>query len=162
MNETWSMTVKNEAALGQLAGELARAVPVGTTLLLSGTLGAGKTSFARAFIWALCGEAVEVVSPTFLLVQEYPSPQGMIYHYDFYRLEDASDVRELGLDEVIGTATCLIEWPSQVAFDWPRDRLELSLELQEGDPSVRVVVAAAHGSVLGKVKQCFLHGKANS
>ena len=159
MAKTWNIAVKDEAALAQLAAQLARHVPDTTTILLSGTLGAGKTSFARSFIRALCGDSVEVVSPTFLLVQEYETQGGeMLYHYDCYRIERESELREIGMDELLGAARVLVEWPSQIpSMRWPDDRLELTIEIPAGVPESRRVVAVAHGSVIGKIRETLAH-----
>ena len=96
-----------------LAERLARAARAGDVFTLAGDLGAGKTAFARFFIQALCGD-VEVTSPTFNLLQTYPLPgAGEIWHYDLYRIEHASALQELGVDEALQHIT-LIEWPERL------------------------------------------------
>lgn len=102
------------AATTDFAAWLAPALRVGDTLLLSGDLGAGKTSFAQALIRTLAPNVGEVTSPTFTLVQTYPvTLQGSVvelYHYDLYRLDTPHALRELGLEESDGNLR-LIEWP---------------------------------------------------
>jgi tRNA threonylcarbamoyladenosine biosynthesis protein TsaE len=127
-------------ALGQRLAGLARA---GDAILLEGPIGAGKSSLARAFIRARLGEAEEVPSPTFTLVQVYDDPgQGEgrvteIWHADLYRLTHPDEVWELGLDEAFQTAICLVEWPDRLGKHLPPDALHLRLEaLGEGRRAV--------------------------
>ena len=78
--------LENEAQTVELAQKLAKITKQGDIWALNGTLGAGKTVFARAFIKEL-SDANEVPSPTFTLLQTYATPEFDIYHYDLYRLE---------------------------------------------------------------------------
>jgi tRNA threonylcarbamoyladenosine biosynthesis protein TsaE len=89
-----------------LPGELA-----GWTLLLSGELGAGKSTFARAFIRA-AGHEGAVPSPTYTLVEPYELPPGNIYHVDLYRLSDEEELRFLGWNE-LDDGCRLVEWPNR-------------------------------------------------
>ncbi len=123
----------DENASDALAARLAAALQPGETLLLSGALGAGKTHIARALIRAWTGRADEPVpSPTFTLVQTYDTPKGEVWHADLYRLADPQELLELGLDDALGAALCLIEWPDRMAPDWP-DAYLLHLERQADD-----------------------------
>ncbi|MFQ5766153.1 MAG: tRNA (adenosine(37)-N6)-threonylcarbamoyltransferase complex ATPase subunit type 1 TsaE, partial [Rhodospirillales bacterium] len=94
-------------------------------------LGSGKTVFARAFINARAAKPEEVPSPTFTLVQTYVFEGGEavpVYHFDLFRIEDATEVRELGMDEAFADGISLIEWPDRLDGRLPADRLEVSLE----------------------------------
>lgn len=114
------VTLADEAASDALALRLALTLQPGDTLLLSGALGAGKTHIARAVIRVLTGRSDEPVpSPTFTLVQTYDTATAEVWHADLYRLSDPQELAELGLDEALGTALCLIEWPDRAAPDWP-------------------------------------------
>ncbi len=104
-----------------------RLVP-GDVILLDGPIGAGKTHFARALIQsrlAALGRAEDVPSPTFTLVQTYDAGEAEIWHTDLYRVGDASEVVELGLDEAFETAICLVEWPDRLGPHAPADPLTL-------------------------------------
>ena len=102
----------------------------GDLVTLSGDLGAGKTTFARALIRYLAGDAlVEVPSPTFTLMQIYDLPQFPLVHADLYRLSGSGDLAELGLDDLPEGAVVLIEWPDRAAGILPPDRLDVALTL---------------------------------
>ena len=102
----------NEIATKQLAAALARACTVGDCILLHGDLGAGKTTFARGFIHALCGVEEVVVSPTFTLMQRYDSALGSpIWHFDLYRLKSPEELVEIGMEDALASGISLVEWP---------------------------------------------------
>ena len=106
--------LEDEAATQELAAEVAELVGPGDLVTLSGGLGAGKTTFARALIRRLTGDAdLEVPSPTFLLMQSYEGKTAPIVHADFYRIEKPGDLVELGWDEAIEGALALVEWPER-------------------------------------------------
>ena len=108
------------------AADLSVCLRSGDTLLLSGPIGAGKSTFARAVIQARLGRAEDVPSPTFTLVQVYEDDAGDMWHCDLYRLTDSQEVFELGLDEAFETAICLIEWPDRLGDTAPNDALHLT------------------------------------
>lgn len=117
----------------------------GDVIALTGDLGAGKTTLARGMIRALCGDdSLEVPSPSFTLAQHYGSARGSIAHFDFYRLEDAGETVELGLDDAIDDGIVIIEWPEHSASALPADRLEVALEWAGDD--IRRARLDAHGS----------------
>jgi hypothetical protein len=119
----------SEPELVRLAEEIAFAVRPGDLIALSGDLGAGKTTLARALISALQGGASEEVpSPTFTLVQTYATPRMTVAHFDLYRLNDPSELQELGLDHALQTGLALIEWPERVCGSLPENRLDVLLE----------------------------------
>lgn len=119
-----TLSLPDAEATAALASRLAPQLKAGDTLLLSGDIGAGKTTFARALIRARLGNPAEdVPSPTFTLVQTYDAGAGEIWHCDLYRLTDPQEVLELGLDDAFQTAICLIEWPDRLGPDAPGDAL---------------------------------------
>ena len=93
-----------------LARTLATTLRRGDVLALSGDLGAGKTHFVKGLAAGL-GAAASVTSPTFTLLHEYPGGHLPLYHFDFYRLDDADEALKIGLDEYLdGDGACVIEW----------------------------------------------------
>ena len=95
---TFSVALSNETATAQLMADLALLVGPGDVITLTGDLGAGKTAAARSLIRYLAGdEELEVPSPTFTLVQGYELPPFPVMHADLYRIEDESELEEIGL-----------------------------------------------------------------
>lgn len=89
--------------------------PPAYVLTLRGDLGAGKTTFVKTVAAALGYEGA-VTSPTFSLVQEYPTPRGMIYHFDLYRVERIEEVLDLGFEEYLDVGyLVVVEWPAVAA-----------------------------------------------
>ena len=117
----------SEAATRALAADLARRSRQGDVIGLSGPLGSGKTTFARAFIAARIG-AGEVPSPTFTLVEVYQSLTGAaVWHFDLYRLEKPEDAYELGIEDAFADGISLIEWPERLGALLPLDHLGVTL-----------------------------------
>ena len=146
-----TLPLPDEAATVALGRRLAGAAQSGDCLLLSGGVGAGKSTLARAFIRARCGEAEEVPSPTFTLVQVYEDGKTEIWHADLYRLTHPDEVWELGLDDAFQRAICLVEWPDRLGGHLPERAMHLALEtvgegrravIRGGRPALR---GAAHG-----------------
>src|SRR3954447_4178797 len=136
------MILKDEEATAQLGARLARLARPGEVITLSGPLGVGKTALARGFIAAL-GYRGEVPSPSFAIVQPYDELEPPVWHVDLYRVEDASEIEELGLDWA-ADAVLLIEWPERAGAGlWP-DALRLSLDFgQDGARSLTARVPPA-------------------
>jgi tRNA threonylcarbamoyl adenosine modification protein YjeE len=118
-------------ATGQLGAAIARGLAPGDAVALWGELGAGKTTLARAILRAL-GVTGEVPSPTFTLVQPYETPRLKVSHYDLYRLKQAREMAELGLDDALEDGAVLVEWPERAPESLPPDALHVRLGA-EGD-----------------------------
>ena len=127
-----------EGDLPALGARIAAALRIGDVIGLSGDLGAGKTSLARAILGAL-GLAGEAPSPSFAIVQPYDSPEVTlpIWHVDLYRLDNPAEVAELGLDDARDDYAIIIEWPERLAMRWP-DILMLRID---GDGDARRLTA---------------------
>lgn len=95
----------------QLAADLATTLKPGFKLALCGELGGGKTAFVRGLYKGLKGNHEELVSsPTFTLMQEYPTPSGMLYHLDLYRLSSYREFEMMDLEETLGISMAVVEW----------------------------------------------------
>ena len=119
------MNLGNQVATANFGASLAKAVRPGDIITLSGPLGVGKTALARGFLAGL-GYVGEVPSPSFAIVQPYDELHPPVWHIDLYRLEDPSEIDELGLDSM-EDGVLLVEWPERAGQDsWP-GALRLSL-----------------------------------
>ena len=135
----------DEAGLGLVAEVLALSARPGDVLALRGDLGAGKTTFARAFIRAVLDDpAVDVPSPTFTLLQTYATSRFPISHVDLYRVASASELDELGFDEAVTGSVMLLEWPERAEAALPAARLDIRIE-SAADPGQRSLHLTAHG-----------------
>ena len=117
---------KTEADTISLAEKIAEKAKKGDIFALYGTLGMGKSVFARAFIQKLCG-VEDVPSPTFTLLQTYSCQKGDIYHYDLYRLKHPDEVFELGIEDAIYNGISLIEWPEKMGGYLPKDVFKVNI-----------------------------------
>ncbi|MDO9369642.1 MAG: tRNA (adenosine(37)-N6)-threonylcarbamoyltransferase complex ATPase subunit type 1 TsaE [Sphingopyxis sp.] len=123
----------------RIGASIGGALRPGDIVALSGDLGAGKTTLARAMLKAR-GLAGEAPSPTFAIVQPYAPPEVdlPIAHVDLYRIEDTAELIELGLDDYLYDGALLIEWPGRLGGGgWP-DMLMLAIS---GDGDARVLTA---------------------
>jgi len=130
VSEEW---LPDEAATAALGTALAPLLRPGDVIALSGDLGAGKTTLARGILTAL-GLEEEAPSPSFAIVQPYEPPEVRlpVWHVDLYRLDNADDAEELGLEEAREYAVLLIEWPERLGVSLWSDALRLRLEIAEG------------------------------
>ena len=118
----------------KLAEEIADKINVGEVITLKGTLGAGKTFFTNCFINYLMKKnnlkEVEVVSPTFNIVKEYPLNDYSIYHFDLYRLKNKNELYELDIENCFENGITLIEWP-EIAEDIIYNKaIEIEIQIQ--------------------------------
>jgi tRNA threonylcarbamoyl adenosine modification protein YjeE len=135
----------SEPELVRLGGQLAFVTRRGDLLALSGDLGAGKTTLARAVIRSLTGDrGEEIPSPTFTLVQSYATPRMPVAHLDLYRLRAPSELEELGLDLALRDGIAIVEWPEQACDRLPADRLDVRLDDSNGGATRRVTLTG-HG-----------------
>src|SRR6202163_3952582 len=127
---SFSAVLPDEQATRRLAIDVANALKPGDLVTLSGDLGAGKTTFARALIRYLADdEATEVPSPPFTLMQSYDLPRFQVVHVDLYRTSGVAELAELGFDELPEGAVVLLEWPDRAGNRLPPDRLDITLTL---------------------------------
>lgn len=125
----------------RLAAVLAEVLPSGITIGLTGTLGAGKTRFVQAVAANYGVPRSAVVSPTFVLCQEYHAAR-TIYHLDAYRLHGDADFQQLGPQEYFdSTALVFIEWSDRVRRSLPDERLEIDIAITGDDQRTFEIVA---------------------
>lgn len=130
----------------RIATRLGACLGAGDVVLLYGQLGAGKSHFARALIQsrlAELGRHEDVPSPSFTLVQTYDLGDVALWHADLYRLSDASEVPELGLDLAFDEAICLVEWPERLGDLAPEDALHIHLEMTAAPEARQLRLATA-------------------
>ena len=123
-----SFVLDDEAATEALAQSFAGAAKPGRAVLLDGPVGVGKSVFARHAIRSLqaaVGISEDIPSPTFTLVQTYITRDLEIWHADLYRLTSAEEVIELGLEDALRSAFCLIEWPDRLGPNGPENAYHL-------------------------------------
>src|SRR5882762_912193 len=135
----------DEAATAALAARIATLARPGDVIALKGELGAGKTSFARAFIRARAGRDEVVPSPTFTLAQPYDFPDATIWHFDCYRLRDPEEAWELGIEDAFRDGISLIEWSEQLGPLLPARRLEIALAPGKSPTARRAVIDPGGG-----------------
>jgi tRNA threonylcarbamoyladenosine biosynthesis protein TsaE len=112
-----------------LGAALAEALPPNSVVALDGTLGAGKTRLVQAIAASLGIDRRDVVSPTFVLLQEYHGRRS-IYHIDAYRIKDDDEFWQLGVDEYFaGSGLVFIEWAERVERCLPEQRLSITIEV---------------------------------
>ncbi len=152
---SFTVTLANEQATQRLAIDIAAALEPGDLVTLSGDLGAGKTTFARALVRYLAGDAtIEVPSPTFTLLQTYELPRFTLVHADLYRLVGAGELAELGFDDLPDGAVVLMEWPDRAAGILPPDRLDIAFTLAPAlGPEVRNVRCVGFGSFAARTER---------
>src|ERR1700735_3459116 len=120
----FTVTLPNEQATARFAIDIAAALEPGDLVTLSGDLGAGKTTFARALIRYLAADdTTEVPSPTFTFLQTYELPRFTLVHADLYRLTGAAELAELGFDDLPDGTVVLMEWPDRAAGFLPPNPL---------------------------------------
>jgi tRNA threonylcarbamoyl adenosine modification protein YjeE len=127
---SFTVVLPDEQATLRLMMDVAAALQPGDFITLSGDLGAGKTTLARALIRYLARDPnIEVPSPTFTLMQTYELPQFPLVHADLYRLSSTDELAELGFEDLPENAVVLVEWPDRAAAMLPPDRMDISLTL---------------------------------
>jgi len=121
----WVEAVGSEQAVGELAARFAACVQVPAVIYLRGDLGAGKTTFARAYIHAL-GFTGYVKSPSYGLLETYAAGGQNVLHLDLYRIEDPEELEYLALRDLFDDqSVLLVEWPDRGGYYLPKPDLVL-------------------------------------
>ena len=112
--QSHSQITRSESETVAAGRDLGATLSAGDTVLLFGDLGAGKTAFVRGLAEGLGIDNAEVTSPTFTLVQEYRGGRLPLVHADLYRLNDAREIDDLGLDEIAAGGVLAVEWAEKL------------------------------------------------
>lgn len=141
------IALADEAATARLGARVAGALRPGEAVCLTGPLGAGKSTLARALVRALTTPDEDVPSPTFTLVQFYEGKRLAVAHFDLYRLSDPDEAYEIGLEEALEDGCAVIEWPERLGDRLPPDRLDVEIALSGDGRRARLI---GHGAWEGR------------
>ena len=141
------MKLADETATARLGAAIAMRLAKGEAVCLSGPLGAGKSTLARALVRALTTPSEDVPSPTFTLVQFYEGQGLKVAHFDLDRLSNPDEAYEIGLDEALEDGAAVIEWPERLAGRLPPDRLDVEIEFSGDGRAARLT---PHGAWEGR------------
>ncbi len=163
----FTLTTPNTEATERLGADIACGLKPGDLILLSGELGAGKTTFSRAMIRQMAEDMeLEVPSPTYTICQSYDA-RIPLHHYDLYRLSNLEELDELGWQEQLESGCALMEWPQNVFDAMPPDAILISLK--EEDENTRTIEISAPPKTLERLKRSLdirefltLHGHEHS
>jgi N-acetylmuramate 1-kinase len=136
----------------QFAQELSLWARPGQCILLSGELGSGKSTFARAFIRALAVEPqdFDIPSPTFSIIQSYEHTRVPVAHVDLYRLQSDGEIDELGLDEIRDGHVLLVEWPEKLPRDLSADGLSIDISGSDQTRHMRITACGSWEVLLAR------------
>lgn len=128
--------IANLEALPAAAKEFVEMMGDNTVFAFYGDMGAGKTTFINELCRALGVDSDDTASPTFALINEYRSDTTaeLIYHFDFYRIEDLDEALELGIEDYFDSGSiCLIEWPERITPVLPSDTVSVRIRVNDDD-----------------------------
>jgi tRNA threonylcarbamoyladenosine biosynthesis protein TsaE len=138
-----------ERELADWGERLGRQIDPPLMITLTGELGAGKTTLARA-ICAGYGVREDVTSPTFAIVHEYSAPKSPVFHIDLYRTNGPQELQNIGWDDIVeADALILLEWPERARGLLPADHLPIELRHVEGDSQRRIMYAGGDSAYRG-------------
>lgn len=125
-----TITIPSLSQLPEAAARFADALGNRRVIAFHAQMGAGKTTFISALCEHYGVEPDQVNSPTFAIVNDYPSPQGSIYHFDLYRLKDFEELLDMGAEDYFYSGhLCLIEWPDLAVDILPEDTLHVNISV---------------------------------
>lgn len=132
--ESFTLRASNLEETHALGKELGSLVPAGTVICLCGDLGSGKTSFVQGLALGLgVPEEYYVTSPSYTLINEYPG-RVTLYHLDLYRLSDAEELRDIGIEEILsGQGVVAIEWPDKLPAGTFDEHIRISISISRDD-----------------------------
>lgn len=130
----------SESSTEQLGERLAKTIDRGCIIALFGDLGAGKTAFTRGLARGF-GSRERVSSPTYTVVNEYPTDNVRICHFDMYRLSGSEALYDIGWEDYISDprAVCVVEWSERIADSIPGDAITVRISKCENAPNKRII-----------------------
>ena len=131
--------INSKDEMAKFAIDLAKKIEAPKILALSGTLGVGKSFFAKNFINFLQKNPTPVLSPTFNLVYNYQTIKGEIYHFDLYRLKSEEELENIGFFDAINNNITLIEWPEIAKKYLSKNILSLNIEADKNNEESRII-----------------------
>lgn len=132
-----SFQARTDADTQKLGAALAGALQSGEVIYLYGMLGAGKTTFVRGLLRAL-GVDGKIKSPTYTIVEPYETDKFEVFHFDLYRLQDAQELQQIGLETYFGgSAVCVIEWPDKGQPLLPPPDVVCNFDIMESGRQIR-------------------------
>lgn len=144
----WVREMADESAVGELAGHFAEYMQTPTVIFLRGDLGAGKTTFARAYIKSL-GFSGYVKSPSYGLLETYHVGPQTILHLDLYRIEDPEELEYLAIRDLFNPdCVLLVEWPDQGKSFLPKPDILLNFDEKNEVRFIRCQSCTPHGQAL--------------
>lgn len=133
MESVRTVYIKNEAETEAFGLELAATLAAGDVVALIGDLGTGKTALTRYIAGGL-GINERISSPTFTIVKEYTEGRLPLYHFDVYRVSDADELFNIGIDDYFfGNGVCVVEWADLILDILPDDTKYIYIEYGEGE-----------------------------
>ena len=142
MNRPVTIATRSTSQTQELGCRLGQRAEKGDLLLLTGALGAGKTTFAQGIAWGL-GVQEYVHSPTFLIVHVYPG-RLPLYHLDLYRLDDPREVEDLDLEEMLTQGVCVVEWAEKALSLFPPEHLRIEITETPADGRKLLLAPVGH------------------
>ena len=130
------LKIDSLSELDHVAEQIISSLGGRNVVLFRGGVGAGKTTLISRIV-ALLGSEDTVTSPTFALVNEYEGDEGLIYHFDFYRIDKVEEVFDLGYEEYFYSGDlCLVEWPEKIEALIPDDVMTVKIEVEDDEERV--------------------------
>ncbi|MFN8259926.1 MAG: tRNA (adenosine(37)-N6)-threonylcarbamoyltransferase complex ATPase subunit type 1 TsaE [Chitinophagales bacterium] len=131
-----NFTIKNIEALNAVAEEIIQRTKMNTVFCFYGNLGTGKTTLIKLICDKL--KVTDTISsPTYPIINEYHSPEGIIYHIDLYRLKSMDEALNIGLEEYLYSGNlCFIEWPDNFESILPEQHLKIKISKFEEDRTI--------------------------
>ena len=133
-----TIITNSEQETKNIAKEIASKIGQKSIIVLSGTLGAGKTKFTEGFL-SYYGLEKEISSPTFTIVNEYKNEKVAVYHFDVYRLSDIDEFYAIGGEEYFSKGICIIEWGEIIEDILPKDYIKINIEKDENNFERRII-----------------------